>query len=458
MAAHGLLMGHVLTQDYATRKFFMKNKNQNLVGLASVLTQLGLLSNESAQQAQENAQVLNMPFISYVVKNHLVASDAILKHCANFFDLTIFDLKNYEKKWLHESKLSLDFVRQYHAVPLKIKNQTLQLGLSDPTRHEAVDAAGFFAKMSVKIVLVAEDALQRLIDMELNAHAQKKLELISLKELADEENLTHVHEKITHYDEPLIQFVNQLIQNALHQNASDIHIEPFQLSCRIRFRLDGVLQQITEIPSNLAARLATRLKVMAKLDITERRLPQDGRFQIHFVDVRISTCPVLHGEKIVLRILDTKKTALGLDELGLLDTQKEQLLQALNQPQGLILVTGPTGSGKTVTLYSALQYLNHLDRNISTVEDPVEIQLHGINQVNINTKINLHFSTTLRALLRQDPDVLMVGEIRDPETAEIAIQAAHTGHLVLATLHTNSAAEAVTRLQAMGIAGYRGGR
>ena len=249
------------------------------------------------------------------------------------------------------------------------------------------------------------------------------------------------------YDEPLIK-------HAIELSASDIHIEPHETFSRIRFRQDGLLYEITEIPRKLSDLLITRLKVLAKLDISERRLPQDGRFQQHQTDIRINTCPTLFGEKIVLRLLNNQKSCFDLHSLGLTDLQKNIFLDALSKPQGMILVTGPTGSGKTVTLYSALRHLNTPEKNISTVEDPIEIMLPGINQVNIHPRIGLHFSTVLRTFLRQDPDVIMVGEIRDIETAEIAIQAAQTGHLVLSTVHSNHSIDTLARLLAMGIPAY----
>ncbi len=261
-----------------------------------------------------------------------------------------------------------------------------------------------------------------------------------------------VHEGLS--DEPLIKLVDQTIKNAILQEASDIHIEPFDHSCRIRYRRDGILHEVTQIPSHLAVRFITRLKVIAKLDITERRLPQDGRFQLYDVDIRMNTCPTLFGEKVVLRLLNANKIALDISTLGFSDEQKKLFIENITRPQGMIIITGPTGSGKTVTLYSALNYLNSIEKNISTVEDPIEIQLEGINQININSKIGLKFSTVLRTLLRQDPDIIMLGEIRDEETARIAIQAAQTGHLVLATLHTNSAIEAITRLRSIGISSH----
>lgn len=255
-------------------------------------------------------------------------------------------------------------------------------------------------------------------------------------------------------EEPVIKFVNQMIQDAIQQSVSDIHIEPYANQCRIRVRRDGLLYENHLLPNTLTTRIAARLKVMAKLDIAEKRLPQDGRFQLFGIDIRMNSCPTYFGEKIVLRLLDANKLSLEIAALGFSDSQQNLFLDKISQPQGLILVTGPTGSGKTVTLYSALQHRNKNEINISTVEDPIEIQLPGINQVNIHPKIGLDFPQVLRALLRQDPDIIMVGEIRDHETAQIAIQAAHTGHLVFATLHTNSAWDALTRLNSMDVSSY----
>lgn len=251
-----------------------------------------------------------------------------------------------------------------------------------------------------------------------------------------------------------ITYVDQMIQQALQRSVSDIHIEPYQDYCRLRYRQDGILYEITHCSNEMALRLITRLKILAKLDIAERRLPQDGRFRYQNCDIRISSCPILFGEKMVLRLMDTKQSLLDINLLGLTEKQKKLFLEKISQPQGLILVTGPTGSGKTITLYSALHHLNQTEKNISTIEDPIEIQLSGINQTLVSMKSGLHFANTLRALLRQDPDIIMVGEIRDTETAEIAVQAAQTGHLVLSTLHTTSAIETVSRLQSMTISPY----
>lgn len=269
-----------------------------------------------------------------------------------------------------------------------------------------------------------------------------------------DDSLVFIKEESVNYDEPLIKFTDNVLNHAIQQSASDVHIEPYEDNCRIRYRLDGLLREIAEIPSQLATRLVARLKILAKLDISERRLPQDGRFQFYQHDIRINSCPTLFGEKVVLRILNTGQSTYNIASLGFLDSQLTLFKEKISQPQGLILVTGPTGSGKTNTLYTALDYLNTPEKNISTVEDPIEIQLKGINQINIHPKIGLNFATILRSLLRQDPDIIMVGEIRDEETAGIAIQAAQTGHLVFSTLHTNSAADTFTRLKSMNIPEY----
>lgn len=256
------------------------------------------------------------------------------------------------------------------------------------------------------------------------------------------------------YDEPIIHLVDNIIKNAIQQNTSDIHIEPGEHTCRIRYRRDGILFTISDLPMSMANQLISRCKVIAHLDISERRLPQDGRFYLFDRDIRINTCPTLHGEKIVLRILTSENSIPTIDMLGMTHEQKSLFIQTISQPQGLILMTGPTGSGKTISLYSALHYLNTSEKNISTIEDPIEIKLNGVNQTQINTRIELHFSTILRTLLRQDPDIIMVGEIRDEDTATLAIQASQTGHLVLSSLHTNSAIDAITRLKSMTIATY----
>ena len=363
------------------------------------------------------------------------------------------DLINYDIQQLHHHVLSRELMCRYKIIPLDIKAGTLHIGVSQTIDQYTVDAITFQTGMRTFPILIPEDQLHAILE-KLCQDNENHFELSLLDEIALEENPHILQENAINYDEPLIKFVDYVIKHAIQQSASDIHIEPYANHCRIRFRCDGLLNEITRIPLELALRFITRLKVMARLDISERRLPQDGRFKLHSIDIRINTCPTLFGEKIVLRLLDANKLLLDLHTLGFSTTQKELFISKISKPHGLILVTGPTGCGKTVTLYSALNYLNKIDKNISTVEDPIEIQLMGINQVSIQPKIGLEFATVLRSLLRQDPDIIMLGEIRDKETADIAIQAAHTGHLVLSTLHTNSAIETITRLTAMGISAY----
>ncbi len=380
----------------------------------------------------------------HLLKNNVITNETLLCYCKEKFALPFIDLNHHEITFLDMIKPEL--VQRYRALPLKLIDQTIHLGITDPTDHSAISAISFDTGKRIKPFLIDALQLENIIDI----HFQKNIlyQQVTRKITTIEEpaNL------LVNDDEPIIELANNLISDAIKKNSSDIHIEPQNQDCRIRFRCDGLLTDITSLPSAIAIRLITRFKVMAELNIAEKRLPQDGRITITHppIDIRISTCPTIHGEKIVLRLLH-QTIPLTLDELGLTATQKAIFISKLHQPSGLILVTGPTGSGKTATLYAALQYLNHAERNISSVEDPVEIKLDGINQVQVNAKIGLDFSHVLRNFLRQDPDILMIGEIRDKETAEIAMQAAQTGHLVLATLHTNSAIATIHRLKTLGI-------
>jgi type IV pilus assembly protein PilB len=344
-----------------------------------------------------------------------------------------------------------ELILRYRVIPLGKHGSTLTLGVIDPTDQAAINAMVFHTGLRITPVIISEKQLNEFIE----TFCINSSSSILLNEL-NAETTPAIKENTINYDEPLIKFVDHIIQHAIQKSASDIHIEPYENECRIRYRQDGVLYEINSINPALAARLVTRLKVMAQLNISERRLPQDGRFQLiqknHPIDIRINTCPTIFGEKIVMRLLDMRNVTLTIDTLGFTPPQKNLFLQKISEPQGLILVSGPTGSGKTLTLYSALHYLNTPAKNISTVEDPVEIQVPGINQVSVHPKIGLDFATALRTFLRQDPDIIMLGEIRDQETAVIAMQAAQTGHLVLSTVHTNSAIETLTRLAAMGVA------
>jgi len=420
-------------------------------GLATHLINDGLLTLETVKQIQQTTKAEDIPFVSYLVRQQIVSSDKILHVCARSFDLPIFDLSHLDKNWL--SLLNLELIQRYHFIPLKKDALGFHIGVSDPTNKQVTEIVSFYTGVKTILWLVDETQLTRLLTTA-NTHLSKSHLTLSLSCELHDDSIHAIHDNTINYDEPLIRFVDHIIQQALDQSASDIHIEPYEKICRIRYRKDGLLHEVAEIPSKMATRLVTRLKVMSRLDIAERRLPQDGRFQIHNTDIRINTCPTIFGEKIVLRILNSAKLTFSLQELGLNEKQFHFLQATMHKPQGLILVTGPTGSGKTITLYSILSALNTTEKNISTVEDPIEVKLAGINQVNINPKIQFSFANALRTFLRQDPDIIMVGEIRDAETAEIAIQAAHTGHLVLSTLHTNNALDAISRLNTMGIPPY----
>jgi type IV pilus assembly protein PilB len=348
--------------------------------------------------------------------------------------------------------LDPELIQRYRVIPLKLQGTLLKLGVVDPADQNAINAIIFHTGLRVIPSLITENQFNDFLKNFCEGPAPSN----QLQKMVAQDQIS-IQESNTDYAEPLIKFVDHLIQHAIAKAASDIHIEPYENQCRIRYRQDGILYEISAIKPALANRLITRLKVMAGLNISERRLPQDGRFQVATettpIDIRMNTCPMLNGEKIVLRILDARKLTLALEGLGMSDDQMILFEQKISAPQGCIIVTGPTGSGKTLTLYSALNYLNTTSKNISTVEDPVEIHLSGINQVSVHAKIGLTFAATLRTFLRQDPDVIMLGEIRDLETATIAMQAAHTGHLVLSTLHSNHALSACTRLHTLGVAG-----
>ncbi|EKD55251.1 MAG: hypothetical protein ACD_60C00022G0018 [uncultured bacterium] len=432
----------------------MDHEKFSLPHLANHLIREGVLKESVAHEAVKNAKTDGIPLISYLIKHKIISSEEMVNHFQKMLKLPRFDLAMYDKNWLKHSPISINFIRQYRIIPLNKIDFIFYIGLSDPTDQGAIDAVTFHTRLRIVITIIAENQMAEFIQNYCKEEVNKDVQLNLMKQIDVDNKIEIIEENNFHLDEPLIKFVDNIILLAFKQRASDIHIEPYEQYCRIRYRQHGMLYSIHEIPGVLAARITTRLKVMAKLDIAERRLPQDGRFQVNSIDIRINTCPTFYGEKIVLRLLNTGNISLEIDELGLSFSQKKQFLHSISQPQGLILVTGPTGSGKTMTLYTALHYLNNPEKNISTVEDPIEIRLHGINQVNINPKIGLYFKTVLRALLRQDPDILMVGEIRDKETADIAIQAAQTGHLVFSTLHTNSAIETLVRLETIGVPSY----
>jgi len=436
-----------------------------LSGLAKRLVVDGLLEEEQAAEAQGKALKSREPFVSYLVENKIVASSAIASSACHEFGVPLFDLASMDLEAAPVSLVDEKLIRQHHTLPLFRRGNRLFVAVSDPTNLQALDEIKFHTGISTETILVEEDKLTKAIDHALDSADTSMSDLLDedLDNLditsGDEDEKRDDGTDMDIDDTPVVRFVNKVLLDAINKGASDIHIEPYEKSFRIRFRQDGVLMEVASPPLTMATRLVSRLKVMSKMDIAERRKPQDGRIKMALskkraIDFRVNTCPTLFGEKVVLRILDPTSAQLGIDALGYEEDQKQLYLDNLNKPYGMILVTGPTGSGKTVSLYTGLNILNTADRNISTCEDPVEINLTGINQCHMNPKAGLTFATALRAFLRQDPDIIMVGEIRDLETAEIAIKAAQTGHMVMSTLHTNDAPQTLTRLANMGVPPY----
>jgi type IV pilus assembly protein PilB len=439
----------------------------NLQGLPLRLIQDGLLDEASMVSAIAAAKEANTNLVSHLVANGLADSRDIAIAASQEFGVPLLDLESVQPD-LDTIKLVSDKLLAKHRVlPLVKRGKRLFVAVSDPTNLHALDEIKFQTGLSVEAVVVEEDKLQRIaikaieqVDTQMPALGDDDLDLENLDVTGGDEDLekdTVGRDDVE--DAPIVRFVNKVLLDAIKKGASDIHFEPYEKTYRIRLRLDGYLKELANPPVQLATKLAARIKVMSRLDIAERRVPQDGRIKMRIsktraIDFRVSTCPTLFGEKIVARILDPSSAMLGIDALGYEPEQKDLYMSALAQPHGMILVTGPTGSGKTVSLYTGLNILNKEDTNISTAEDPAEINLPGVNQVNVNPKVGLTFASALRAFLRQDPDVIMVGEIRDLETAEIAIKAAQTGHLVLSTLHTNDAPKTLTRLIDMGVKPY----
>ncbi|EOG9060914.1 type IV-A pilus assembly ATPase PilB [Vibrio fluvialis] len=434
-----------------------------LTNLIAILRQVELISPTQEQAVMDHihASGTNVPeaLIDLAIFNH----HDLVEHISQIFGLPNTDLTRFDFAPLCQQLGLRELITRYQALPLNSNGQVLTLAVSDPTHLQVEDEFRFATGLQVELVLADHKALQaairRLYGRAITSHGTQgkeisQDELASLVQVSDDEKTSI--EDLSQDDSPVSRFINQILLDAVRKGASDIHFEPYESFYRIRLRCDGILVEIQQPASHLSRRLAARIKILSKLDIAERRLPQDGRIKLRLnadtaIDMRVSTLPTLWGEKIVLRLLDSSASSLDIDKLGYNDAQKQLYLAALTKPQGMILMTGPTGSGKTVSLYTGLRILNTDEVNISTAEDPVEINLPGINQVQVQPKIGFGFAQALRSFLRQDPDVVMVGEIRDLETAEIAVKAAQTGHLVLSTLHTNSAAESVIRLANMGI-------
>jgi type IV pilus assembly protein PilB len=438
-----------------------------LQGLPQRLVADGLVPDATMVDAVGTARERRIGVVTYLVEHNLADPREIAIAASQEFGAPLLDLDAIQPDLETVRIVSEKILRKHRVLPLVKRGKKLFLAISDPTNLHALDEVKFATGLGVEAIVVEENKLDHQlarsleqVDTSMPDLASDDFEMESLEVTAgDEEGEGRADDRSDVDDAPIVRFINKVMLDAIKRGASDIHFEPYERSYRIRFRLDGVLKEVATPPVQLAVKLAARLKVMSRLDIAERRVPQDGRIKMKIsknraIDFRVSTCPTLFGEKIVMRILDPSSAMLGIDALGYEPAQKQLYVDALARPHGMILVTGPTGSGKTVSLYTGLNILNTEDTNISTAEDPVEIMLPGINQVNINPKVGLTFAGSLRAFLRQDPDVIMVGEIRDLETAEIALKAAQTGHLVLSTLHTNDAPKTLTRLVDMGVKPY----
>ncbi len=438
--------------------------SNHLHGFARRLVAEGLMEEKAALEAVDLAGKKGSTMLAWTIKENGVDPNLLAAAASVEYGVPIIDIDSFDLSAAPITLVDERLIQKHRALPLYLRGNSLFIGLPDPTDHEIIDEISFSSGFHVEPILVAANQLDHAIERALESAEtefddfdDEGLEDISFQLEADQSEEDATDPAVD--ETPVVRFVNKVMLDAIRKGASDIHFEPYESSYRIRYRLDGVLKAVASPPVQMSRRLSSRLKVMAGLDIAEKRVPQDGRIKLNIsrnksIDFRVSTCPILFGEKVVLRILDSAATRMGIEGLGFDEAQRDTYYEAVKKPYGMILVTGPTGSGKTVTLYTALNILNEEGRNISTVEDPVEIRVKGINQVQQNVKQGMTFARALRSFLRQDPDVIMVGEIRDLETSEIAIKAAQTGHLVLSTLHTNDAPQSVTRLMNMGVPSY----
>ncbi len=437
-------------------------KISNLTGLARKLVMDGLLTPEQAEQAFDQALKDKVPFVSYIVKQKLLESSKIAIAAAEEFGFPLVDIEGVELNAEIIKKVDEKIIRKHGVLPIFERGKRLFVALSDPVNLPALDDIKFQTKMNTEAIIAEEDKLAKVIERALEVFDTSMKDLdddLSDVDLVDDDADKKDDDKGGEADEaPIVKFVNKMLYDAIKMGASDLHFEPYEKFYRVRFRVDGMLRMVANPPVTLARKLAARLKVMSRLDVSERRVPQDGRIKIKYgrgaIDFRVSTMPTLYGEKIVMRILNSDAASLNIDALGYEEYQKKLYLEALANPYGMVLVTGPTGSGKTVSLYTGINILNQEHVNISTAEDPVEINLPGVNQVQVDEKTGMTFAKALKAFLRQDPDIILVGEIRDLETGGIAIKAASTGHMVMSTLHTNDAPQTLTRMVDMGIAPF----
>ena len=435
-----------------------------LTGLARKLVIDGLLEEEQAREAFQEALATKVPFVKYLVDNELGSALDIAQAAATEFGIALVDIESMELDPETTKTVSEELVKKHHALPVFRRGNRVFVAVSDPTNMQAVDEIKFHIGANTEAILVEEDKLSKTIEQALEAADDGLVDMAdsnfdNLDELEVDGDETPEHDDPDIDDAPVVRFVNKVLLDAIKKGASDLHFEPYETSYRVRFRVDGVLEDIAKPPRTFAGKIAARIKVMSRLDVSERRVPQDGRIKLKLsktkaVDFRVSTLPTLFGEKVVLRILDSDVAKLRIEQLGYEEHQKDIFLTNLKKPYGMFLVTGPTGSGKTVSLYSGINILNQENVNIATAEDPVEINLPGVNQVQVDERTGMTFPKALRAFLRQDPDIILVGEIRDLETGSIAVKAAQTGHMVMSTLHTNDGPQTLTRLQDMGIQAF----
>lgn len=431
-----------------------------LSGVARVLVHAGKLQPKAAEDLVRLAREKKTSFVSAVMASGTVTSPELAHTLAHALAMPLLDLNAVDSHKLPQNIIDAKLATQHQVVVLARRGNRLFIGGADPTDQEVVERIKFATQLTPEWIIVEHDKLVKLLGASAAGSTSEQLEAIAGEDfdfdIAEEESAPQeeAQEMGDVEDAPVVRFLQKMLVDAINMRASDLHFEPYEYHYRVRFRVDGELREITQPPIAIKEKLASRIKVISRMDIAERRVPQDGRMKLKFgskaIDFRVSTLPTLFGEKIVIRILDPSSAKLGIEALGYEKIEKERLLQAIHRPYGMILVTGPTGSGKTVSLYTCLNILNQPGTNISTVEDPAEINLPGINQVNVNDKAGLTFAAALKSFLRQDPDIIMVGEIRDLETADIAIKAAQTGHMVMSTLHTNDAPTTLTRLLNMG--------
>ncbi|MBJ9953388.1 MULTISPECIES: type IV-A pilus assembly ATPase PilB [unclassified Acinetobacter] len=440
----------------------MQNGSPKFSGYIRRLVDEGFLSAQQMKDALTSAQKSKTHLVPYLIEKLAISPLVIAEMISSEFGEPIFDLDSFNPEMLPKDLVDAGLITKHGVIPLVQRGNILYVATSDPTHIEALDAIRFSCGLNIEPIIVEQHKLDKVLAKHFTVEESFNfgdedfdVDIIT----TDDNEPAELDEETAEEEAPIVKYVNKLLIDAIRMGASDLHFEPYEKSYRVRYRVDGVLRTITNPPLQLANRLASRLKVMSQMDISEKRIPQDGRIKLKLsktkaIDFRVNSLPTLFGEKLVLRILDPSSAMLGIDALGYEEDQKALFMEALEKPQGMLLITGPTGSGKTVSLYTGLNILNTESSNISTAEDPVEINLEGINQVNVNLKAGLTFSVALKSFLRQDPDIIMVGEIRDLETAEIAIKAAQTGHMVMSTLHTNSAPETLTRLRNMGVPSF----